>query len=427
MKLALTTRGQEAGGILVTAMILGAVLGATLIGYLYWVRTQHLLVAQSQAWNQALALAEAGIEEGLAQVNVGFGTNFYTSIYTNWPASAGNLYGPRTNGLGSGSYAVVIQASGRCPTIISTGYAVVPIIGKQVRRVVQVTTTNRPAYDTAMYAQRTITFNGNGIEIDSYDSTDPLHSTNGYYNYATRLAGGDVSTSSGIINIGNANINGKLRTGPTGSYNLGANGFVGDLNFYGPGVQAGWYQNDFNMEVKTITAPNTNTFTTPTGSGTNKYILSGGGYALNGDLRLSSGETLLVSGNATLYVSGNVDMSGSSEVRILPGAALKIYVAGASSKFTAVNNFGNASAFEYLGLPSNTSVTWSGNSDYVGTVYAPNASFSAGGGGSSIYDFQGACVVDTVKMNGHFKFHYDEALKRVGPMSGFIVTSWREL
>jgi len=36
-------------------------------------------------------------------------------------------------------------------------------------------------------------------------------------------------------------------------------------------------------------------------------------------------------------------------------------------------------------------------------------------------------VVKTVTMNGKFNFHYDENLKRVGPVSGFSVTSWKEL
>jgi hypothetical protein len=30
-------------------------------------------------------------------------------------------------------------------------------------------------------------------------------------------------------------------------------------------------------------------------------------------------------------------------------------------------------------------------------------------------------------MNGHFNFHFDENLKRRGPMSGFQMKSWREL
>jgi hypothetical protein len=30
-------------------------------------------------------------------------------------------------------------------------------------------------------------------------------------------------------------------------------------------------------------------------------------------------------------------------------------------------------------------------------------------------------------MNGHFQFHYDEALRKYGPYRGFILTSWDEM
>src|SRR5258706_7376525 len=68
-------RSSETGSILFLSLILAGILGLTLGSYLYWVRTQNLLVAESQGWNKALAVAEAGIEEGMAQINQKFGTN----------------------------------------------------------------------------------------------------------------------------------------------------------------------------------------------------------------------------------------------------------------------------------------------------------------------------------------------------------------
>jgi hypothetical protein len=60
-------------------------------------------------------------------------------------------------------------------------------------------------------------------------------------------------------------------------------------------------------------------------------------------------------------------------------------------------------------------------------VYAPEAAFSCGGGGSTDFDYQGACVVYSASMNGHFNFHFDENLSRLGPPTGFSIISWREL
>jgi hypothetical protein len=91
--------------------------------------------------------------------------------------------------------------------------------------------------------------------------------------------------------------------------------------------------------------------------------------------------------------------------------------AATTAEFGSVNTVPGASptAFQYYGLANNTSVTWGGNQSYKGTVYAPNAVFSVGGGGNNIYDYQGACVVNQIVLNGHFNFHYDEDLRRSGP------------
>lgn len=112
---------------------------------------------------------------------------------------------------------------------------------------------------------------------------------------------------------------------------------------------------------------------------------------------------------------------------IAPGASLKLYVGGASTGLNQVNTDGNAATFQYYGLPTNTDIKWGGNNAYVGTVYAPQASFTCGGGGNNTYDYQGACVVGSVNLNGHFNFHFDENLRRRGPVSAYVLSSWEEL
>src|SRR5207249_7657805 len=132
------------GSILVVTLLLAAILVLTLGGYLWWVRTQNLLVAESQAWNSALALAEAGIEEGMAQINVFVGTdnvlNYMSSVSTNFPQN-GTTYGPLLTPLtltndsySSGSYYSikitprVDPVPGVGSTLTSTGCLLMPII-----------------------------------------------------------------------------------------------------------------------------------------------------------------------------------------------------------------------------------------------------------------------------------------------------------
>jgi hypothetical protein len=159
------------------------------------------------------------------------------------------------------------------------------------------------------------------------------------------------------------------------------------------------------------------------------YVLTSGNYQLS-SLSMSGQAKLAVTGNAVLYVTGSFSMSGNAYIKIKPGACLKLYVSGASASIGGngvVNETGYATNFFYYGLPSNTSVSFSGNGEFIGILYAPNAAFTMNGGGSGDLDFVGAAVGRTINMNGHYKFHYDEALGKIGPMRGFIVNSWDEL
>src|SRR5436190_17083965 len=197
MRLVKQSRRNERGSVLVITLGLAVILGTTLGGYLCWVRTQHVLVAESQGWNSALAIAEAGIEEGLAQANVNFGTNYLPSIQTNWPHSqlGSGPYGPRANGVANGLYSVILLPSNPGPTIISTGTVQVPYSGQKLARTVMVTTTNIAAFGYGMMVRYNLTTKGNNMLVDSYDSSDPFHSTNGLYDASTRKAGGSVAST----------------------------------------------------------------------------------------------------------------------------------------------------------------------------------------------------------------------------------------
>ena len=78
-------------------------------------------------------------------------------------------------------------------------------------------------------------------------------------------------------------------------------------------------------------------------------------------------------------------------------------------------------------MPEVTSIVLAGNGTFVGTIYAPNAAFTLNGGGQDFVDFIGASITKTAVMNGHFNFHYDEALRNIGPFRGFVVTAWTEI
>src|SRR4026207_2307496 len=62
-------QGREAGSVLLTSIMTSGILGLILVTYLTMARSQHVSSVYSQSWHKSLTLAEAGVEEALAQMN----------------------------------------------------------------------------------------------------------------------------------------------------------------------------------------------------------------------------------------------------------------------------------------------------------------------------------------------------------------------
>ena len=62
-------RQADEGSVLLITVFTALIIGITLGSYLLMVRAQSVAVARSQAWNAALVMAQAGVEEALAALN----------------------------------------------------------------------------------------------------------------------------------------------------------------------------------------------------------------------------------------------------------------------------------------------------------------------------------------------------------------------
>lgn len=409
---------------LLTALLIGTVLAS----YLTLVRHQNATVARAQDWNAAMGAAEAGVEEALAQLtHVPLTTNINRGA-NGWVYDSGlqSYRVPTDRTVLHGSYNVRFTDVPQ-PVIYAKATIVNTALGSSLSRSIEVRTTNAPVFNVGMAALLNIKMNGNNITTDSYISTDPNYSTGGRYDPAKALKNGDVASVNGVIDVGNANIYGDLLTGPAGRYSIGKNG-----------VLSGEYVNDFNVEYADVKDPvnlasflgattNMMNQTVTNTEGVVKYAYAfptTGSYKLSGNI---SGSIYVGPGaHVTNYVAGNI--SSSDKIYVSTDASLTIYMAGSTFKVGGLVNTGTATQFSYLGTTNNTSVQFTGNGAFTGTVYAPQASLQMNGGGSpgSTTDFSGACVVKSVDMNGHMKFHYDEALAKWGP-SVYKAMSWREL
>ena len=570
MKTKQTFPARTEGNVLLLAIVTMGLISFLLVAYLTLVKSQNASVARSQTWNAAMPVVEAGLEDALAHLNAHGTTNLNCD---GWSYNAVTLSYSMTRSIGQDFYTVIISnfASGT-PIIESRGYVQAPSIlasapcGSDaplladagasptisfIGRGVRVNTTRSSLFIKGMVAKDSIDLNGNNITTDSFDSANPLYSTNGLYNSGKRRANGDVAVNSSLVNsldIGNANIYGHIATGPNGSVSIGSQGVVGDEQWHAnhTGVQDGYLRNDMNVSFPDVKVPFTGGFTpgpgditnvtvniatnggttftsvsypfttepvltnypvtsttypngspgpvttsvttntsanssqtqptmgTYLGTVTSNYVssgpssgrgwwfnynaitsrttnytyptftyTSGSTYTTNTttsvthyDYVLEAGDdyqisdlngSIYVKGSARLYVSSGLSLNG---VTIKPGGHLDLYCGAASVSLSGnntANSSGVASAFQFWGLSTCTSISLSGNAAFVGTIYAPYADFRLNGGGNNTYDFVGASISKSVQMNGHFNFHYDEALGRLGGNGSFVISSWSEM
>jgi hypothetical protein len=427
---------HTSGSALLIILLLIGVTGATLVSYLHLVSNQNLSIMRSMAWNNAISVAEAGIEEAMAHLN----RNTTNRAKEGWVQVGTNVVKERA--LGPSKYRVTMSKELDPPLITSEGFVLNPKNGQYLPapRVIRVGTTNKGIFIKAMVAKGQIDLNGNNIKTDSFDSDDPNHSTGGAYDAAKAKDNGDVATNSSVIdslNVWNADIHGQVSTGPGGTVKIGPNGAVGSQAWHtagNKGIQPGWANDDMNVQFPDVELPFAGSGWTPSenvtiGGVKYDYVLATGNYKLP-SLSLGGNDKVLITGTAVLLVNGNLSMSGQSSISIAPGASLQLYVTGASASIGGngiLNSNAKASSFGYWGLNSNTSVSISGNAGLTGTIYAPHAALTMNGGGANNYDFVGASVSNSVKMNGHCQFHYDEALGKLGPRSGYAIVSWNEI
>ena len=441
------------GSALTVTLLTCAILGAVLAACLSLIGAQQSLVFRSQHWNQAMVVAEGGLEEAMALLNSGVqAPNF--AIFP-WSSSGGGVFKNDTNRpaskFGSSYYEVFITNgfAGANPTIISKGYVPGPINSRVLSRTIRVQTQPRSTFPVKgpMIVKQSFDSNGNNVGTDSFDSTI------GPYNPATAGSNGDVvslTTNANSIVIGNGKLKGTVRTPAGGKQGvtatIGSNGSVGDdawVDGGNTGFQSGHFQDNFTgIDFPDATLPNVGVWLPPmAGPAPDGLIydnlLTSGNYQvanLTGSVYVGQSNTVLyVTSSISIGSGGGKPKNGFAppQIHIAPGGSLTIYMAGATTTISGngvVNDTAQAKNFAYYGLPSNTTISLTGNGAFYGTIYAPQANFSLkGSGNTSVDDFTGASITKSTTMTGNFNFHYDESLIHLTTLGGYDAVSWQEM
>lgn len=295
-----------------------------------------------------------------------------------------------------------------------------------------------------------------------------------------------VATDGSVINVGNANVYGFVDTAPGGNASINKNGSVGDLKWVSAGtsgIESGHERDDMNQIFYSKSLPNPAAngwqsgwlnIPTPTnvirigGAWTNNagvwqnaggrlYTNLGGTYTLPtpgtnaGTATYSMVITNRVQNTNWVYysigqLSGNIfvdapyvviyctnGMSYSSGVFTLnTNADVTIYTTGnVSITGTGVINNGAeyAKAFSIYDVAgyTNLSLSFSGNGIGSGYLYVPSSATSFNGGGKSNYGFVGCLFCNSISINGHYTFHFDEVFDQTSAADQYLPTMWQEV
>ncbi len=433
------------GSVLLVTLLLAMIMGSVAVGYLQLTAGDIRVSDSAYLQNALLNLAEAGAEEATWVLN--------REEWDSWVEFETAQFAAQFQGidLGSGrkgSYVVVLSyPMTRLPMIhveaeIETG-------GNWNRRHVrqlEIELEPRSLFSSGMVARDTITLNGNNFTVDSFDSSIAP------YNAAQPNDNGSIGSASidlDSVVVGNANVFGTVATGKEDP-DVGPNGMIWGKDSDpqvladNDGIDPNRVSTDFSADFKDIEPPET-----PVVHYTNhavapphqRYMGEDGEstfYKLS-EYSLSGQEHLTIRGDVTLVVDGDISLGGQSEITLADGANVTVYVGGDVSMGgnTAVNNGtvlnpGIAQNFLLFGTNPESggqSISLQGNGQLAAAVYAPNAHFTMGGGGSD-GAFYGAVVAQEVQINGgssNYGFHYDEALAPEFADGSFKMVSWKEL
>jgi hypothetical protein len=309
------------------------------------------------------------------------------------------------------------------------GIVTTPQAARTIEVIAQPNTSN--PWGRALLLKNWIQMGGSGngnAYIDSFDSSNPLKSTNGLYDPLKRQSHGDIAT---------------INSGAGGSSDVGKDYVYGNLAYSGPAVKRtqnvqGTVSTPFTTTFPTVSDPSwsSGSYSTTSLTTTSNKTITVSGTKQNptlikatGDLNLSASATLTIAPTdnkgpyyVDIWVPGNFSITGNQAGIVQQaGVYVTFYVdqniTVAGQGVTNSNNV--ASTLTIIGTGSTGTASFSGQGNFIGVVEAPGYDVSITGQGS----YFGAFIANTFSDFGQGGLHYDEALNK-NPGGGSVAYSY---
>jgi Tfp pilus assembly protein PilX len=435
-----TTTGSQRGAVLIVTLLIMAVLALALTRYVSLNLNSARLAQRGFQQAAAFNLAEAGAEEALwsfNQANTGAG-----HAWSDWTLASGTAKRRFTGfNLGSATGSVKVHvnnyapAGNARPSVVALS-TVEAAGGAAVSKMVEVTLRRRSRFSAGLMAKDTVTFAGNNVSVDSWNSdpdNDPATAPVAYGDTTRNDRGSvaSVAVETRKVLINQADVYGYVYTGGAAP-EVGENGSItGRDTPEDVRIDPARVATDFSASFPVVTAPADGIWL--------PWLPPSLGLAGRAtqwrcpNISLSGKQTLTIYGDVTLVLTGGpgtrtIDVTGQASLIIMPHSSLTIYSEG--DLLIAGNGLAN------LNLRPSTCLIYgtharaggqrlqiAGNGALKAALYAPNADITINGNG----DIFGAVVGHTITLTGNAAFHYDESLENLDTGMPFGVDQWREI
>lgn len=394
------------GFVMISVLAISLVFVMVILPLISWTSNEFSWTSRSFMSLRALNLADAGAELAVweiihnsAQFAGWSGLNPKTLTISSFTDNYGAVIGDITISVDNTSPEnYLVSSTGFVPSASNT----------IIRKTVKVKVFPHALFNSAIFGYTSVTTRGNAM-VDSFDSTV------GPYSPLTAGANGDIGTNGLLTRMENAVIKGDLFVSPSGAISGYSSTYViGDPYYLGNDVELVVY----DMPDYFISLSSQGNYTL---AGQNSYIIPPGDYRYE-SISVQAKASLTISSNTRIYIHNDFYIGGQATV--YTGEGVELYIGG-NADFAGkgiVNVSGLAGNLEIYGLNPGTSFSYTGLSDFYGTIYAPQSSLYLAGDAN----FYGAVVGGDVTLAGNIQFHYDESLADTGPYAGYDIAYWQE-
>jgi len=247
-----------------------------------------------------------------------------------------------------------------------------------------------------IFADRSIIVNSQGL-VDSFNANLGTYASQVIPGEGHAGVGSIVQSNGDIMVDSSTEIWGEVHSGPTGSLKASSSSFIS-----GPTESMPVERTLAPVTVPGITSGGSLTVSTPT-------VLGPGDIGLD-SLTLATGSQLVITGPARLLVNDFSLRSNASLIIDTSAGGLEFYTTGSfslasNSEIVTLNQAAADCTFYFAGGPSQD-IAFKSNSEFYGTIYAPEAMVSI----SSNFEIFGAITAAELDLAANVRLHFDESL-----------------